>query len=148
MVPSAPVSRAGQIATLALLLSLSFGGTVGAADAPQSQPLKAGWSEQELSSFTAGCVLAIVSPARRDYYARAAERGNSSPKPFPEEELTASVQPMCSCIGVRIARTSALQDFTANQEALSRPLVEEAMNGGQCKPGGLLGAMLEQRIKK
>jgi hypothetical protein len=135
------------ISSLILLSSPLYGGAAAAADASQGAPLKAGWSDQELSSFTAGCVLAIVTPARRDYAARAAERGISSPKPFPEKEVTASVQPMCSCIGLRIAQSWELQEFALNHEALGKPLIEEAMKGGQCKPAGLLGAMIEQRTK-
>ena len=119
-----------------------------AVGAPETAPLKAGWSEQELTSFAAGCVLAIVTPARQDYFTRAAERGNSSPKPFPEQELAASVQPMCACIGLRIAQSSDLQAFVPNHEVLSKPFIEEAMMGGKCKPGGLLGTMLDERSKK
>jgi len=131
----------------ALLVLLLLVGAVRAADHSRQVPLKGGWSDQELSSFTAGCVMSIVTKARRDYYARAAQRGNSSPKPFPEQELTASVQPMCSCIGLRIARSFELQEVARNP-TLSKSFVEEAIGGGQCKPGGLLGAVLEQRIKK
>ena len=138
------LSIAGTIATSWLL----FGTSVHAAEGAQVVPLKSGWSEQALSSFANGCVLAIVTPAKRDYYARASEKGNKTPRPFPEPEVTASVQPMCSCIGLRIAQSSDLQELSLNMEAIAKPFIEEAMGGGQCKPDGLLGAMLEQRARK
>lgn len=136
-----------QIASILVLFTL-LGVPAHAADKSQGMPLKSGWSDQERSSFTGGCVLAIVTPARRDYYARASERGNKAPKPFPEQDVTASVEPMCSCIGLRIAQSVDLQELSLNMEAIAKPYIEEAMSGGQCKPGGLLGAMLEQRARK
>ena len=72
-------------------------------DGAQIEPLKPSLSTQELSSFAAGCVLAIVARARRDYYARAAQLGNANPPHFPEQQVTASLAPMCSCIGLRLA---------------------------------------------
>lgn len=105
-------------------------------------PLKDGWSDAQVTQFTEGCIAGILVPARRDYAARAAAAGDASSRPFPEEALRASIAPMCSCIALRIANTWAFAEFSANPRELSKPLIEESLAGGQCKPGGMLGDIL------
>jgi hypothetical protein len=112
---------------------------------PNSLPTKEGWSDARIAEFSRGCTEGILAPARRDYFARAAAVGDLKPKPFPETEVRASVAPMCSCLTLRFAQTWTFDDFLKNQEALSQPLIKEAMRGGQCKPGGILGAALEKK---
>ena len=122
---------------------------LGSAEVP-SQPiaLKEGWSEQQLAAFTAGCVLAIIEPAKRDYAVAATRAGNSSPKPFPEAEFRDSVTPMCRCLSVRIAETWSYFNFITDSQAKSRPLIDEALRGGRCKPEGILGQLLSRQRKQ
>lgn len=114
-------------------------------DDQASVQLKDGWSEELIAEFTRGCTEGFLAPARRDYLARAAAVGDQKPKPFPEEEFRASVVPMCSCLARRFARTWTFSEFFANQGALAQPMIKEAMEGGQCKPDGILGAVLEKK---
>jgi len=106
---------------------------------------KDGWSDAHIAEFTTGCIEGILAPARRDYFARAAEVGDQNPKPFPETEVRASIAPMCLCLTRRFAQTWAFSEFIENHETLSQPFIREAMGGGQCKPGGILGAVLQKK---
>lgn len=117
------------------LIAISIAICSGAA---QAAPI---WTEAEHSAFVAGCALGIIVPARRDYAAAAEKAGNKNPKPFPEEELRASVEPMCGCLANRIA-DSGMSYLDAGNAM--KPMIEEAISGGRCKPGGLLGQMLSK----
>ena len=105
--------------------------------------LKSGWSETQLAEFKAGCTNGVINPARRDYALAAAKAENASPKPFPEAELRASADPMCACLGLRIAQTWDYAEFIASQGAGVKPMMQEAMAGGRCKPEGLLGVVID-----
>lgn len=103
------------------------------------------WTPAEHAAFNEGCTLAILAPAQRDYAAAAQRAGNTSPKPFPEEALRASIGPMCACIGNRIAERHTVNEMHEGGEALVMPYVQDAMSGGPCKPSGLLGDMMSKR---
>lgn len=99
-----------------------------------------------IPAFVAGCAEAIVQPAKQSYAARAAEVGNPSPKPFPERQVRDSVEPMCACIGQRLV-DAGLVSAVAADPSVVKPMVE-ALAGGRCKPGGILGDMLAGKKKK
>ena len=131
------------------LFVLIIVGSIATASDSLSEPISAqpkkGWSDSRMAEFARGCTEGILAPARRDYFARAAAVGNPSPRPFPEKEARASIEPMCSCLTRRFAQTWTFDDFLENQEALSQPLIREALGGGQCKPGGILGTALKKK---
>lgn len=106
--------------------------------------LKLGWTKQALEEHWQGCVDGIVEPARRDYFARAAQVGNSNPRPFPEKELRASAEPMCRCISRRLAGTYPFTQITQDPQ-LAMPFVQEAISGGECAPEGILGEVLKRQ---
>lgn len=115
---------------------------------PTARPrLQPGWNEAELESFSAGCTAAILIPARRDYAAAAAKANSPSPKPFPEAEFLESVEPMCACIGRRVAETRPLDAIQREGWGFAQPFIEQALSGGQCRPQGLLGRVLFDRQK-
>ena len=67
-------------AFLALIVSQAVIANVGEDANPDAAAitgtsLKAGWSEPQISAFVGGCVAAIMIPAKRDFEARAAQRG-------------------------------------------------------------------------
>lgn len=121
---------------------LTIAATGAMAQARPQPTFMAGWTDAHLAAFTAECTESIVVPARTDYAAAAARAGNANPKPFPEDDLRASVTPMCGCLAVRVAETWALDGAMADNLDKSAPFVREALAGGRCKPGGLLGEML------
>ncbi|RQP23151.1 hypothetical protein DZC73_18720 [Albitalea terrae] len=128
---------------------MTWAGYAVAQDKAPLPPLKDGWSRLQLETYTSGCTLTIMLPARRDYAAAAERSGNPSPKPFPEEQLRASVEPMCACLGLRAAQTWTLAEYMVDSTAKSKPFIEEAIAGGQCKPEGILGeALAAKRPKK
>lgn len=98
------------------------------------------WSDAQMTVFTAGCTMSILIPAKRDYAAAAAKVGNTNPTPFPEAQFRASVEPMCRCLGGRLAEASPTG---TPSEAQMRSVLHEAFTGGRCKPTGLLGQMLD-----
>jgi hypothetical protein len=115
---------------------------------PTARPrLQPGWTEAELKAFSAGCTASILSPAKRDYAAAAAKANNLSPKPFPETEFLASVEPMCACIALRVAETRPLDAIQREGVGFAQTFIEQALSGGQCRPEGLLGRMLFDRKK-
>jgi hypothetical protein len=93
-----------------------------------------------MTVFTAGCTMSILIPAKRDYAAAAAKAGDTNPTPFPEAQFRASVEPMCRCLGGRLAEASPAG---TPSEAQMRSVLHEAFTGGRCKPTGLLGQMLD-----
>ena len=122
------------------------GNSLGARDKAASNllVLKAGWSEMLLSTFTAGCMQGVAVSTHRSYAVHAAEHGKSDAD-FSEEKLWMSFAPMCDCISRRIATTWDFSDFNGNSLKYASPLVDEALNGGRCKPEGFLDKVLSQR---
>jgi hypothetical protein len=112
------------------------------ADGP-ARKFKPGWKDDDIKAFIEACTDAIVKPAVENYDERVQASGRTDAKPFPENEFRDSVIPMCGCISRRMAETWTLQELAHTALQKSKPFVEEALNGGQCKPEGLLGDMLK-----
>ena len=56
---------------------------------------------------------------------------------------------MCLCISERVAETWSMAEMENKVKERARPMIDEALNGGQCKPAGLLGEAIEKRrVKK
>jgi hypothetical protein len=130
--------------TCIMLLFASAVAVAAPANESDQSTRKKGWTEPELEAFTAGCVAAILDPAKTSYAARAVERGNSNPKPFPEKEVVESLGPMCKCLSGRVSETWSLEEMQRLGPSSYQPLIAEAMSGGRCKPGGLLGQFLQR----
>lgn len=103
---------------------------------------QAGWGEEYLLAFSEGCWTEISVEAKRSYADAAKRAGNDRPVPFPEEALRESIQPMCDCIGRRLVESVPVADLERQEEFLSNRFVEQALTGGRCRPGGLLGRIL------
>ncbi len=146
-----PLSDPGRLApSMRLMLCLVFLGVgyaspSNADDASSAPAFKEGWSASQIDASTATCTSAIIEPAKRDYAAATARAGNANPKPFPEDDIRGSIVPMCHCLIVRAAQTWSLADFSTDTSAKTAPFIEEAMNGGRCKPEGVLGKMLPKQ---
>ena len=108
---------------------------------------QAGWSEQELESFAAGCAEAIVAPAKEDF-AKAAAKAGDDKAVFPEKEIRSSVKTMCVCLAQTIATTLPLREPEFKFDAYMSSLIEEAFGGGRCKPEGVLSEVLARAKKK
>lgn len=132
--------KGSMMRSVALGIALACGS--GAAQAQSG--LQAGWTEQSMTAFAQGCADAIVEPARRDYEAAARQAGNRASKPFPADAVRDSVQPMCQCIGRRVAGRWPLAEAESLGWSAVMPLIQEALGGGQCKPEGILAKMFEQ----
>jgi hypothetical protein len=116
-----------------------------AADAPAKKPMKEGWNKKQVKVFAYACTDGLQQPAVRDYNAAALADGVTLHKPFPEKEFRDSAFPMCLCISERVAQTWALADVNKQAMQRAKPYIDEALAGGQCKPGGMLGDILEKR---
>jgi hypothetical protein len=127
-----------------ILTALCVCATAGAADESKPADLKPGWKDDDFKAFTEACADAIVKPAIQAYQDRVTASGRTDAKPFPEKELRESVSPMCECISRRLAEKWTLRELADSAVEKSKPFVEEALSGGQCKPGGMLGDMLRQ----
>ena len=131
---------------LIVLAALSATAAV-AADAPSKTPWKAGWDRKQVKVFAYACTDGLLRPALRDYTAAAEARVDrvTVSKPFPEKEFRESAFPMCLCISERVAETWPLSEMATKPANWSKPFIDEAMNGGRCRPQGLLGEALSLR---
>jgi hypothetical protein len=101
---------------------------------------KGGWSEALISEMTEGCITAILDPAKEDFAEAARKAGNDNAK-FPEQ-AEKDTQKMCACIIQKAANTWEYGEFTKSWQARSQQIIMEALQGGGCKPEGLLGSAL------
>ena len=136
-----------KISVLALCVALSCTAAT-AADAPAKKPWKEGWDKKQVKVFAYACTDNLVASAVRDYDAAARADGVTIHKPFPEQAFRESAFPMCLCISERVAETWSMAEMKNRVKERARPMIDEALNGGQCKPGGLLGDAIEKRKAK
>ena len=52
---------------------------------------------------------------------------------------------MCLCVSERVAETWTMAEMKDQVLQRSKPLIDEALSGGQCKPDGLLGDIIKKR---
>ena len=133
--------------TLILALLAAFGAAAAVAADPPKSPWKAGWDRKNIKVFAYACTDGIQGKAQREYEANVAARVDrvTVQKPFPEKEFRDSAFPMCLCISERVAETWALSEMANKPKNWSQPFIDEALNGGRCKPQGLLGEVASQR---
>ena len=115
-----------------------------ATDAPAKKPWKEGWDRKQVKVFAYACTDGLLAPAVRDFNAAALADGITAHKPFPEQAFRDSAFPMCLCISERVAETWSVAEVGKNALQSARPMIDEALNGGRCKPDGLLGDILKK----
>lgn len=59
--------------------------------------------------------------------------------------MRASVEPMCRRLADRMAEEGVYYLDAINNSNAVTPMIKEAMSGGRCKPGGLLGQILNEK---
>jgi hypothetical protein len=136
-----------KISASALAIALSCTLAM-AADAPAKKPWKEGWDRKQIKVFAYACTDGLLAPAVRDYHAAAVAAGVPDHKPFPEQAFRDSAFPMCLCISERVAETWTLAEAGKQGMQGARPMVDEALGGGRCKPDGMLGDILRKRQQK
>ena len=119
-----------------------------AADAPAKKPWKEGWDRKQVKVFAYACTDNLVGSAARDYRAAALADGVTIHKPFPEQAFRDSVFPMCLCVSERVAETWTMAEMENQVLQRSRPMIDEALAGGRCKPDGMLGDIIKKREEK
>jgi hypothetical protein len=129
----------------AVLAMVLFCAAATAADKPAAPKMKEGWDRKQVKVFAYACTDGLLEPSVRDYNAAAKASGVPMPKPFPEQKFRDSAFPMCLCIAQRVAETWTLAEMGDNLLRHSQPMVEEALQGGRCKPDGLLGDILRKK---
>ena len=132
-----------KIPGAALAMVLSCAAAI-AADAPAAKPLKEGWDRKQIKVFAYACTDGMLAPVLRDYNAAAQAGGPTLHKPFPEKEFRDSAFPMCLCISQRVAETWTMEEMKKGSQR-SKPFVDEALNGGRCKPEGMLADIVKKR---
>ena len=115
-----------------------------ATDAPAKKPWKEGWDRKQVKVFAYACSDGLLAPAVRDYNAAALADGVPNHKPFPDQAFRDSAFPMCLCISERVAETWTMAEIGKNALQSARPMIDEALSGGRCKPDGLLGDILKK----
>ncbi|THB63115.1 MAG: hypothetical protein D6B27_12805 [Gammaproteobacteria bacterium] len=112
--------------------------------ATSSAQLKKGWDKSSVDKLAKSCTSQIMQGAKQGYYEKARKAGNSNPKPFPEKQLKESFAGMCKCMSNKAANTWEFNDFKANANTYFKQLIQPAMNGGECKPTGLVGKAIKK----
>jgi hypothetical protein len=110
--------------------------------------MKAGWDRKQIKVYAYACTDGLLGPATRDYYAAAKKDGVVAPKQFPEQAFRDSAFPMCLCIAERVAETWTLAEMKTNSLQQAEGFVNDALQGGRCKPDGMLGDILKNRSVK
>jgi len=129
---------------LALAADLSCGAAIGA-DTPAKNAVKEGWDRKQINEFANACSDSLLNQAVVDYNKAARADGVTLHKPFPKEAFRASAQPMCLCVSLRAAETWSLKEMEKGGLARTRPMIDEALSGGRCKPDGLLGEIARKQ---
>ncbi len=140
-----PTMRNSPKILLFALLAAVACTVAGAADAPAKAPLKEGWDRKQIKVFAYACTDGLLQPAVRDYKAAALADGVTLYKPFPEKEFRDSAFPMCLCISQRVAETWTMAEMEKKGMQRSKPMIDEALRGGRCKPAGMLGDIVKNR---
>ena len=139
--------KPSKIAALALSMALS-GTAAMAADAPAKKPWKEGWDRKQVKVFAYGCTDNLVQSASRDFNAAALADGVTIHRPFPEQAFRDSAFPMCLCVSERVAETWTMAEMKNQVLQRSKPMIDEALAGGRCKPDGLLGDVIKKQKEK
>lgn len=99
-----------------------------------------GWNDALKKHMAKGCVAGIVTPAKRDFNARARQSGDETAV-FPEGRIKSSASDLCACIIQRSSHKWSYQQIQ-RQPQLMNKLISEAMAGGECRPSGILGKLM------
>ncbi|MES1265564.1 MAG: hypothetical protein ABUU24_07925 [Variovorax sp.] len=132
-----------KILAMAVASALSCTAAIGAE--PAKVPVKEGWDRQQISDFANACTDGLMNPAVIDYNRAARAKGVTLHKPFPKEAFRESAYPMCLCISVRVSETWTLKEIQQAGLSQAQPMINEALNGGRCKPDGMLGDIRKQK---
>lgn len=138
------MAKPSKILGLALATALWCAAAM-AADAPAKKAFKEGWNQKQVKVFAYACTDGLLAPTVRDYNAAALADGITMHKPFPEQKFRDSAFPMCQCIAERVAETWPLAEVNKQSMQRARPYIDEALAGGRCKPGGMLGEILDKQ---
>lgn len=141
-------AMANPLKILMVALAVLSSAAAFAADAPAKKPLKAGWDRKQVKVFAYACTDGLLTPTVRDYNAAAKADGVSNPRPFPEKAFRDSAFPMCLCISERVAQTWTMAEIDKQALQRARPYIDEALAGGKCKPGGMLGDIIDKQKNK
>lgn len=99
-----------------------------------------GWDPARLERMWAGCVAGSIRDARTAW-----ERGaRADPKvgAFPAGEFNVSAEAFCTCLVGRVRVSLKPSEFEAKGLPTMTRFAAEALEGGQCKPVGILGRIL------
>ncbi|HUL95911.1 MAG TPA: DUF4124 domain-containing protein [Usitatibacter sp.] len=92
---------------------------------------KEGWTPATITNAKNGCVEGGMRNARLTW--ERTKRGT-----FPESEYQSSSEAFCSCLARRVSSAVTLKEFAANADAIMTRYGNEAVNGGECRPTGIL----------
>lgn len=101
-----------------------------------------GWTAENILDMTDRCVSGIMDPIRQGFEKNMKSRGKASVH-FPEEQYKPPVSDLCTCITLRAANSEPYENVQKDPE-ITRSYMTEAIKGGECKPGGILGNIMQQ----
>ncbi len=113
---------------------------------PSSERIKSGWEVEQVRAMQDDCARGALDNARRafnDYLSKAGRTGIA----FPEAEFKGSIDGFCGCIVRRVTTSFTFADFRKNAPGIAQKYVVDAMSGGECRPGGIMGDVLDGKIR-
>lgn len=101
------------------------------------------WDPEMKRGFIAGCAHGSTQRARQMFEAEAKSKGKTNAV-FPEARFKQSYVDFCTCITDRASQQYSV-DEVSKDPSLMQPYVAEAINGGECKPSGILGELMAKQ---
>ena len=121
-----------------------------AADAPfQEACFKAGWDRKQVKVFAYACTDGLLQPTVRDYNAAALNDGVDGAQAVSRAGVPRfGVPDVPVHLGARGPNLDHGRDRERAPADARRPFINEALNGGRCKPDGMLGDILKKHKDK
>ena len=102
-----------------------------------------GWTATNIMDMTDSCVASIIDPVRQGLSKKMQSQGKD-PSGVSEDMFKPSLTDLCACITFRAAGTYEYEKVIADPR-LTQGFMTEAIRGGECKPAGLLGKIIQQQ---
>lgn len=114
-------------------------GSPSTANDPAPGPAKEGWDEARLARMQTACVTGSMRESQANW-------GKTDPNagPFPQDDYRESLEPFCTCVLGRIRTSMTPAEYDSRGAAVMTRFTAEALQGGPCRPSGILGRLVKE----
>jgi hypothetical protein len=101
---------------------------------PQAAPPKDAADASVYDTAAKRCLDDILAGARKAWQAKV---------DFPEQDFRSSGAELCNCLAERARANVPAAELRAGTNAIMSKYMQEAIKGGECKPAGVVGLLLQ-----